>query len=137
MPISREYRTLVYQRAKGARDTRAFGTVFDVNRVGAEWLNHSLDPLAVNDKDPRVIFGENTCKKPYAASPLNISAMRSCTPMPANGFRAGLVPFTAVSMGPRSIGDNGCGGPSDLQRGWIVFEWSCELPSILEHIAIL
>lgn len=75
MPISREFRTLVYQRAKGVRDTRAFGTVFNVNRVGAEWLNHSLDPEQVHDKDPRIIFGEKYCKQPYAASPINISAM--------------------------------------------------------------
>ncbi len=75
MPISREYRTLVYQRSKGARDTRAFGSVFDANRVGAEWLNHSLKPEPIHDKDPRVIFGAKNCKQPYAASPLNISAM--------------------------------------------------------------
>jgi len=75
MPISREYRTLVYQRSKGERDTRAFGTVFNVNRVGAEWLNHSLDPEHITNEDPRVIFGEKHCKQPYAASPLNISAM--------------------------------------------------------------
>lgn len=75
MPISREYRTLVYQRGKGARDTRAFGSVFDANRVGAEWLNHSLDPEPIHDEDPRVIFGAKHCKQPYAASPLNISAM--------------------------------------------------------------
>ena len=75
MPISREYRTLVYQRSKGARDTRAFGTVFDANRVGAEWLNHSLSPEPIHDNNPRIIFGEKHCKQPYAASPLNISAM--------------------------------------------------------------
>ena len=75
MPISREFRTLVYQRAKGERDTRAFGSVFDNNRVGAEWLNHSLDPETINDANPRIIFGEKNCTQPYAASPLNISAM--------------------------------------------------------------
>lgn len=75
MPISREFRTLVYQRAKGVRDTRAFGTVFNVNRVGAEWLNHSLDPEQVHENNPRIIFGEKNCKQPYAASPINISAM--------------------------------------------------------------
>ena len=75
MPISREYRTLVYQRAKGARDTRAFGSVFENNRVGAEWLNHSLDPEPIHDPNPRITFGEKNCKQPYAASPLNISAM--------------------------------------------------------------
>ena len=75
MPISREYRALVYQRAKGVQDTRPFGTVFDVYRDGAEWINHSLAPKAVANHDPRVMFGEGRCSKPYAASPLNISAM--------------------------------------------------------------
>lgn len=74
-PISREFRTLVYQRAKGARDTRPFGTVFDVYRSGAEWINHSLAPTDHPNYNPRIIFGEANCKQPYAASPLNISAM--------------------------------------------------------------
>ncbi len=75
MPISREFRTLVYQRAKGARDTRPFGTVFDVNRQGYEWINHSLSPHKSPEKNPRIVFGENNCSQPYSASPLNISAM--------------------------------------------------------------
>ena len=74
-PISREFRSLVYQRAKGAPDTRPFGTIFDVYRDGCEWINHSLAPKAIMDHDPRVVFGEGRCKQPYAASPLNISAM--------------------------------------------------------------
>lgn len=74
-PISREFRSLVYQRAKGDRDTRPFGTIFDVNRAGYEWLNHSLQPKHLTDLDPRVKFGGPDCKKPYMASPLNISAM--------------------------------------------------------------
>jgi glutamate synthase domain-containing protein 2 len=75
MPISREFRTLVYQRAKGMRDTRPFGTVFDVYRQGYEWINHSLSPSVNLEKNPRVLFGEANCSQPYAASPLNISAM--------------------------------------------------------------
>ena len=75
MPISREFRSLVYQRAKGDRDTRPFGTIFDVNRNGYEWLNHSLQPKHLTDLDPRVKFGGPDCTKPYMASPLNISAM--------------------------------------------------------------
>lgn len=75
MPISREFRTLVYQRAKGDRDTRPFGTIFDVNRDGYEWINHSLAPKEVTDHDPRVRFGGPECTQPYDASPLNISAM--------------------------------------------------------------
>ena len=74
-PISREFRTLVYQRAKGTRDTRPFGTVFDVYRSGAEWINHSLAPVENHDKNPSIMFGEANCSQPYAASPLNISAM--------------------------------------------------------------
>jgi len=74
-PINREFRELVYQRAKGQRDTRPFGTMFDVYRSGYEWVDHSLSPKAVHDKDPRVRFGGSSCRKPYDASPLNISAM--------------------------------------------------------------
>ena len=74
-PISREFRDLVYQRAKGARDTRPFGTVFDVYRDGCEWINHSLSPQPALAADPRVRFGGQDCLQPYEASPLNISAM--------------------------------------------------------------
>ena len=74
-PINREFRALVYQRAKNVRDTRPFGTLFDVYRSGYEWMNHSLAPVEVKDKHPRVMFGGPECSKPYAASPMNISAM--------------------------------------------------------------
>ncbi len=74
-PISREFRNLVYQRAKGDRDTRPFGTVFDVYRTGYEWINHSLAPSKGLEQNPRIIFGSLHCSQPYAASPLNISAM--------------------------------------------------------------
>ena len=74
-PISREFRALVYQRAKGMNDTRPFGTQFDVYRSGYEWVNHSLTPKTVSEHNPRVRFGGPDCKQPYDASPLNISAM--------------------------------------------------------------
>jgi len=74
-PISREFRTLVYQRAKGMQDTRPFGTVFDVYRDGYEWMNHSLAAKSEHEKNPRVRFGAENCSQPYDASPLNISAM--------------------------------------------------------------
>lgn len=74
-PVSREFRALVYQRAKGQRDTRPFGTVFDVYRNGYEWTNHSLAPKPVPDHHPRIRFGGSDCSQPYEASPLNISAM--------------------------------------------------------------
>ncbi len=75
VPASREFRSLIYQRAKGDRDTRPFGTIFDVNRDGYEWINHSLAPKDVFNHNPRVKFGGADCTKPYDASPLNISAM--------------------------------------------------------------
>ncbi len=75
MPINREFRDLIYQRAKGQRDTRPFGTVFDVYRNGYEWINHSLAPKKISNANPRIRFGGKNCTQPYYASPLNISAM--------------------------------------------------------------
>jgi len=76
-PINRIYRSVVYQRAKGASDTIPFGTEFDVDRVGYEWMNHSMaakDPRTV-DHDLRMLVGGPACTKPYNASIFNISAM--------------------------------------------------------------
>jgi len=53
-PINREFRALVYQRAKNVRDTRPFGTQFDVYRAGYEWMDHSMKPTEIEDKHPRV-----------------------------------------------------------------------------------
>ncbi|WP_353411524.1 FMN-binding glutamate synthase family protein [Arenicella sp. 4NH20-0111] len=86
-PISREFRSLIYQRAKGDRDTRPFGTIFDVNRSGYEWVNHSLQPIDNHDTDPRVHIGGPDCEKPYLASALNISAM-SYGSLSRNAIRA-------------------------------------------------
>jgi glutamate synthase domain-containing protein 2 len=74
-PVNREFRSLVYQRAKGVRDTRPFGTLFDVYENGYEWVNHSLSPKPITHHHPRVRFGGSECTKPYDSSPLNISAM--------------------------------------------------------------
>ncbi len=74
-PFNREFRDLVYQRAKNQRDTRPFGTQFDVYRAGYEWINHSLAPIKITDRNPRIKFGNSACKKSYLASPFNISAM--------------------------------------------------------------
>src|SRR5438067_1884191 len=43
-PFSRNERSVVYQRAKGALDTSPFGTQRDVYAAGYEWINHSLAP---------------------------------------------------------------------------------------------
>jgi glutamate synthase domain-containing protein 2 len=76
-PISRMFRSIVYQRAKGDLDSIPFGTRLDVNVEGYEWIGHSIAALNVEDMpgDPRVLIGGSRCRQPYSASLLNISAM--------------------------------------------------------------
>jgi glutamate synthase domain-containing protein 2 len=73
-PFSRQQRSLVYQRAKGAQDKRPFGTQMDVGAQGYEWINHSLQPTQLPTHDFRVLIGEGL-PQPYSASVFNISAM--------------------------------------------------------------
>lgn len=74
-PFNRLERSLIYQRSKNVRDTVPFGTQQDVYEVGYEWVNHSLRPVHLEQKDLRVQVGGPDCKQPYSASLLNISAM--------------------------------------------------------------
>lgn len=74
-PFSRERRSLIYQRAKNDIATLPFGTQMDVYETGYEWVNHSLVPKHARLDDLRVSVGGPSCKKPYSASILNISAM--------------------------------------------------------------
>ena len=53
-PISKEFRALIYQRAKGARDTRPFCKISGVDRVGYKWVNHSLQPKHLTDFTQRI-----------------------------------------------------------------------------------
>ena len=75
VPFDRDQRSLVYQRAKKARDTIPFGTKEDVYATGYEWINHSMSPIHHEPKDMRITIGGPDCKQPYSASLLNISAM--------------------------------------------------------------
>ncbi len=76
-PISKMFRSIVYQRAKEDLDTIPFGTRVDAYRSGYEWFGHSLSAMDIQDidKDIRVTVGGPDCSKPYSASILNISAM--------------------------------------------------------------
>lgn len=74
-PFSRERRSLIYQRSKKDVATLPFGTQMDVYETGYEWVNHSLLPKHVDPNSLRVTVGGSSCKKPYSASLLNISAM--------------------------------------------------------------
>ena len=75
VPISREERSLAYQRAKSDNDSLPFGTQKDVYESGYEWLTHSINPKHLNPAELRVNIGGSECKQPYSASLLNISAM--------------------------------------------------------------
>ena len=74
-PIAREFRNIVYQRAKGELETQPFGTQRDVYRIGYEWAAHSLAPVQPLDEPPRIQIGGPDCRQPYSCSLLNISAM--------------------------------------------------------------
>ncbi len=76
-PISRMFRSIVYQRAKKSNDTNPFGTKMDVYRDGYEWMNHSIYAKHSEEleNNPRVLIGGQDCKQPYSASILNVSAM--------------------------------------------------------------
>ncbi len=75
VPFSLEQRSIVYQRAKQARETRPFGTEKNVYADQYEWINHSLMPTHLDMHDFRVPVGGSQCSKPYLASVFNISAM--------------------------------------------------------------
>lgn len=75
-PVSRMFRSVVYQRAKGVRDTTPLGTRLDTYRDGYEWIAHSLAAShGPASADMRVDIGGPACRQPYSASVLNISAM--------------------------------------------------------------
>ena len=74
-PIEREFRDIVYQRAKGQLETQPFGTQRDVYRIGYEWAAHSLTPVPPLEEPPRIRVGGPDCRQPYSCSMLNISAM--------------------------------------------------------------
>src|SRR4029079_11699983 len=75
LPIPRELRSVVYQRAKGQLETQPFGTQLDVHMEHYEWVNHSIVQKTSHMYDIRVKVGGPDCKQPYSASVMNISAM--------------------------------------------------------------
>lgn len=120
MPFSREARSLVYQRAKGAEDKRPFGTQENVYAAGYSWLTHSISPVHFDNYDFRVTIGGPDCKKPYLASLYNISAM-SFGALSANAI-------SALNKGAKMGGfaqDTGEGGISRYHReggGDLIYE---------------
>lgn len=119
-PFSREQRSLVYQRAKGAEDKRPFGSHENVYEAGYSWLTHSVQPTHFDSTDFRVTVGGPKCKKPYSASLYNISAM-SFGSLSANAI-------SALNQGAKMGGfahDTGEGGISRYHRqggGDLIYE---------------
>lgn len=74
-PFDREERDLIYRRAKGVRDTIAFGTERDILETGYINIEHSLRPVSISENNVRVVIGGPDCKQPYSSSLLNVSAM--------------------------------------------------------------
>ncbi|OZG73014.1 FMN-binding glutamate synthase family protein [Hahella sp. CCB-MM4] len=76
-PVSRMFRSIVYQRAKGDISSNPYGTKIHTYDSGYEWITHSICALNIEDinTDPRVLIGGPDCRHPYNASLLNISAM--------------------------------------------------------------
>jgi hypothetical protein len=70
-------RSLIYQRAKNADETMAYGTRRDVYATNYEWACHSMWLKTVKLEDARCMIGNagHGTTKPYSASVLNISAM--------------------------------------------------------------
>jgi glutamate synthase domain-containing protein 2 len=75
MPFNRDFRSLVYQRAKNIEAKKPFGTELDVYSPTHVWVGHSMAPTPVSHELPRVTIGGTDCTRPYSASLLNISAM--------------------------------------------------------------
>jgi glutamate synthase domain-containing protein 2 len=74
-PFSRRQRSIVYQRAKNEQQTVAFGMQLDPEKPGYEWVAHSVYPVRIKNRNPRVWIGNAQCRQPYHASILNIGAM--------------------------------------------------------------
>ena len=75
LPFNREQRSLVYQRSKNERDTIAFGTQRDLTAENYLSLWHSMAPTDVKEEHKRVTIGGKSCRQPYSAAYLNVSAM--------------------------------------------------------------
>lgn len=118
-PFNRKIRSVIYQRAKKARDTVPFGTQFDVLEQGYECVQHSLAPKKVDEVESRVIVGDKNCAKPYLASYLNISAM-SFGSMSPNAIMA-LNQGAKIGNFAQNTGEGGI-SPYHLQGGDIIFQ---------------
>ena len=59
LPYSRDQRSMVYQRSKAILAARPFGSKNDMYAEDFSWLNHSLQPTHIENKDFRIRVGED------------------------------------------------------------------------------
>lgn len=74
-PFNRRQRSIVYQRSKNVKQTVSFGMQDDPQKIGHEWVAHSIFPVQIKEKNLRTKIGNKQCYQPYNASILNIGAM--------------------------------------------------------------
>jgi glutamate synthase domain-containing protein 2 len=113
-PYPREIRSLVYQKAKGVRETIAFGTKNDITSVGYQFSYPSLAPKEVPHEKSRIIIGGKDCKKPYDSSRLNVSGM-SFGSLSPNAIRA-LNKGASIGNFAHNTGEGGV-SPYHLEHG--------------------
>ena len=119
-PISREQRSLVYQRSKEQTETIPFGTQHDLYAKGYEFVKHSLFPKDHHHvSGDRVIFGSDKCTQKYSASLINISAM-SFGSLSKNAIMA-LNQGAKMGGFAHNTGEGGI-SPYHLQGGDLIFQ---------------
>ncbi|MFA8300422.1 MAG: FMN-binding glutamate synthase family protein [Hyphomicrobiales bacterium] len=74
-PFNKNERTFIYDRSERKAGTHPFGTELDIEKLGYEWIEHSIFPSKKHEETPRITIGNKDCKKKYYASLLNVSAM--------------------------------------------------------------
>ena len=74
-PFSRDQRSIVYARAKGQDDHKAFGTEKATDEIGYEFLLHTTAPVAPAAEPPTVRVGGPDCAQPYEMPLMSISSM--------------------------------------------------------------
>ncbi|WP_299061867.1 FMN-binding glutamate synthase family protein [uncultured Polaribacter sp.] len=119
-PISREKRSVVYQRSKLEKDTIPFGTQHNVYSKGYEFVKHSLFPKEHHQvKGERVVFGSDKCTQKYSCSIINISAM-SFGSLSKNAIMA-LNQGAKMGNFAHNTGEGGI-SPYHLQGGDVIFQ---------------
>ena len=119
-PLSREQRSLVYQRAKKQTETIPFGTQHNLYNDGYEFVKHSLFPKDHHDViGDRIVYGSDKCSQKLETSILGISAM-SFGSLSKNAILA-LNQGAKMGNFTHNTGEGGV-SPYHLQGGDLVFQ---------------